>query len=105
MGASANAILGLEEICLLPCGVGLREVFMDAILAAGHAASAGQRFVDFIVRNEPLCTGIRHPFGIKFPHWKHQLVKPRLKLIAAMITKPQKRTVCPIRLPKGMKLR
>ena len=74
MRTSADPILNLDEIHLLLCGVRLDHVIVNPLLSSRHNAAVCKCFADFIIRNESLRTGIRHPFRIKFPHWKHQLV-------------------------------
>ena len=93
VGAAAGAIFSLEKIRLLSGCVRLCEERMDAQLASYSKPAAGQRGIQFVIRNKGCWLGHLGEQRIVFPPWKSQFAKRLCNLLRAVIMIAQKRTV------------
>ena len=93
MGAAAGAIFSLEKIRLLSGCVRLCEERMDAQLASYSKPAAGQRGIQFVIRNKGCWLGHLGEQRIVFPPWKSQFAERLCDLLRAVIMIAQKRTV------------
>ena len=93
VGAAAGAIFSLEKIRLLSGCARLCEERMDAQLASYSKPAAGQRGIQFVIRNKGCWLGHLGEQRIVFPPWKSQFAKRLCNLLRAVIMIAQKRTV------------